>query len=456
MLIFSTTTLICAEWGTAVKAILISIVSVVLCAVLALLVSELFFKKRSVRVCVEQSCAEESESAQIAADEVVEPEIIVPEQDVIEPEQEVIEPEQESVEPETVQSETIDRDIEEEEVSASGEVELDDAATIEDDGSDTGTVVVGDTRIKVRYNRSFTAAITQADDTVKLYYNELCNELLQYAFKSRMSWGNDSWYFKRVTYVKFAIRGKSLSMYLALDPIQFEETKYKFKDASNVVKYNDVPMQLRIKSDRAVKWAKELIALMAEKNGIDRVEAEEKNFSPDYRDTVSLVRDKLIKLRYLAASGKTKQELDMAAAEDLKAKDSKPCDFATYLMRADSHTKARYSSVKNELLRYSLTFRMQDEKEIWSYENIDHVELSIGDKALILSIQLDPKEVENIADIFPNSYFFDAAPMRVKIRSDKDVAGTLKLLAVLAEKRGLTRLDLEEKDYRYIKKKRNK
>ena len=205
--------------------------------------SELFFKKRSVRVCVEQSCAEEAESAQIAADEVVEPEIIVPEQDVIEPEQEVIEPEQESVEPETVQSETIDRDIEEEEVSASGEVELDDAATIEDDGSDTGTVVVGDTRIKVRYNRSFTAAITQADDTVKLYYNELCNELLQYAFKSRMSWGNDSWYFKRVTYVKFAIRGKSLSMYLALDPIQFEETKYKFKDASNVVKYNDVPMQ---------------------------------------------------------------------------------------------------------------------------------------------------------------------------------------------------------------------
>ena len=99
---------------------------------------------------------------------------------------------------------------------------------------------------------------------------------------------------------------------------------------------------------------------------------------------------------------------------------------------------------------------MQDEKEIWSYENIDHVELSIGDKALILSIQLDPKEVENIADIFPNSYFFDAAPMRVKIRSDKDVVGTLNLLAVLAEKRGLTRLDLEEKDYRYIKKKRNK
>ena len=66
--------------------------------------------------------------------------------------------------------------------------------------------------------------------------------------------------YKNVPIVRFAIKGKTLNAYLALDPKAYEDTKYVFTDVSEVKKYASYSMRVKVSSARQVKWVKELIA----------------------------------------------------------------------------------------------------------------------------------------------------------------------------------------------------
>ena len=66
--------------------------------------------------------------------------------------------------------------------------------------------------------------------------------------------------YKNVPIVRFAIKGKTLNAYLALDPKEYEDTKYIFTDVSEVKKYANYSMRVKVSSARQVKWVKELIA----------------------------------------------------------------------------------------------------------------------------------------------------------------------------------------------------
>lgn len=282
---------------------------------------------------------------------------------------------------------------------------------------------------------------------------------MAYKLKQRMSWSAESWYFGRTTYAKFAIRGKTLSLYLALDPEKFENTKYVFNNVRDTAKYRDVPMRVKVKSDRAARWAKELVAAMAERYGLARVDTPKRNFRPDYRDTKSLVKDKLIKLQYVASPDKSKQELESAAAADLKAKDKAPRDFSTKLMRADSQTKARYSAIKNELLRYGMKPRLSTSFESWYMGRTTYAKFAIRGKTLTLYMALDPQEFEGTKYNFRNVGTvgkYETVPMRVNLKSDRSVRWVKELLATLAQKKGWERADRKEEDFRYVKKTKKK
>ncbi len=413
-----------SEWGTSVKAALIVLVAVVLLEVVALLVAEIFGKKK-VRSAVPATEEKPDETAATVA-EATEPI------------------------PDTVATEA----------STGDEIEPEETAVFTDGkDAETGMMQVGDTYIKVRYNRSFTAMLVQADDALKGYYNDLRNELMRYGMKSRISWSNESWYVGRTTYAKFAIRGKTLSLYLALDPAVYEGTKYPFRNVSETAKYREVPMQCRIKSDRMTRWTKELIAALAEKHGLTRTDMPEQNFRPDYRDTTTLVKEKLIKLYYSTHSDKSRQELENAAAADLKIKDRAPRDFTTKLMRADNLTKARYSAVKNELLRYGMKPRISTAYESWYIGRVTYAKFAIRGKTLTLFMALDPAEFEGTKYNFRNVgnvNKYETVPMRVNLKSDRSVRWVKELLSVLAEKKEWARTDRVEEDYRYVKKVRKK
>lgn len=149
----------------------------------------------------------------------------------------------------------------------------------------------------VVYDRSFTARIAQADETVRAYYNEIKAELLSYkGVKSRMSWTADSFNKGRNKCAKMQIKGKTLVLYLALDPETLEQ-KYRVKNVSTVAKYEQVPTELRLRNPRSFKYAKELIErLMADMGGTKATHATE--FEPiPAMDTEALINAGYIKCK---------------------------------------------------------------------------------------------------------------------------------------------------------------
>lgn len=70
---------------------------------------------------------------------------------------------------------------------------------------------------------------------------------------------NVTYKLKSLCIAKFLIKGKTLNVYLNLKPVDFENTKYIFTDVSNVKKYINYPMRVKVSSNRQVKWVKELI-----------------------------------------------------------------------------------------------------------------------------------------------------------------------------------------------------
>lgn len=165
--------------------------------------------------------------------------------------------------------------------------------------------------IRYRYNRSFEAKLIQSDDTVKRYYSELKNCLLSYKkVTPRISWRHESFRKGRPAAAKFVIRGKTLCLCLALDPENYEESKYIVNDMSRYAKFANTPLMYRIKNERRLRYAKELIAFLFE--GTEPSGHEDEDFAAiPYEDTQSLVERGLIKIvsyREVAIEEKTENE----------------------------------------------------------------------------------------------------------------------------------------------------
>ena len=69
---------------------------------------------------------------------------------------------------------------------------------------------------------------------------------------------------------KLKIRGKSLYLFLALDPNDYKDTKYKIKDVSGVGNSKDVPTMYKINIPRRAVYAKELIADLMKKHNVEK------------------------------------------------------------------------------------------------------------------------------------------------------------------------------------------
>ncbi len=153
-------------------------------------------------------------------------------------------------------------------------------------------------KILVRYKRSFMAKLIQSDDTIKDYYTLIKNYLLSYEkVRSRISWHFDSFNLGRKQLAKINIRGKTLVVYLALDPNEFKDSKYLFEDVSAYAKYAKIPMKLKVKSDRGAKYAIELITIMMEKLGCAKLsEMSEVDYRLPYEPDRPLIQRGLIKV----------------------------------------------------------------------------------------------------------------------------------------------------------------
>ena len=196
----------------------------------------------------ETCCCKEAQPVVIVAEEPCE------EQPVEEPAEEAIE-EQPAAEVESASEQPV-----EEEIAAAivpGFEEIGD-----------GKYMDAETGLVIRLKKSFTAKMKQSDEKVKEYYSALKNELVSYKrINSNVSWHGDRFNFGRDTVAKMNICGKTLGLYLALDPTdeEFKTTVYHQKDVGKQKAYEHTPFMVKVKSDAAVKKAIRLVVALAGK-----------------------------------------------------------------------------------------------------------------------------------------------------------------------------------------------
>lgn len=153
--------------------------------------------------------------------------------------------------------------------------------------------------IIIKYSKSFQAKLIQSGNIAKEYYSQLKNCLLSYnGVKSRMSWRWETFRAGRKALAKLRMRGKTLSLALALNPDDYADTKYAVESLAGVAAYADTQCLYKIKNDRRVKYAKELIDKLMQDNGLSAGLIEQKvDYASQYpyETTEALIARMLIK-----------------------------------------------------------------------------------------------------------------------------------------------------------------
>ena len=136
---------------------------------------------------------------------------------------------------------------------------------------------------RVKPKLSFEMKLRLADDNIKSFYSEIKNELLSYGIKNRISRFRENFNKGRNQIARFTINGKTLVLYLAIDPASLDESYYHHKDCSDKKGAVDVPTMLKIRSKVAVKKAKALIEMICEGLVIKKKKGyEPENFADEF------------------------------------------------------------------------------------------------------------------------------------------------------------------------------
>lgn len=315
---------------------------------------------------------------------------------------------------------------------------------------------------QIRYIKSFTAKLIQSPEETKKYYEELKNEVLSYKkTNSRVSWHYDAVNSGRNFVLKFEIRGKTLCVYLPLDPEKVEE-KYKV-EKSESKRFEDVPCLYRIKNDRRCQYTKELIALVASNLGLEKGEEQHEVYSNlPYEPNKPLVARGLIKERKIKVNKPAEQQvLETKVSSDgdeiVITKDEKGNifeiryikSFTAKLSQSEKEVKDYYTVLKN----YALSYKEAHSRVSWHYDAInvgrDYVmKFSIRGKTLCVYFALDASKLDGKYKVeeAKGKKFIDVAVL-YRIKNDRRCQYAKELIDEVMKKAGASQGEIPTENY---------
>ena len=165
-----------------------------------------------------------------------------------------------------------------------------------EDGKDA-TAVIDGTTVQIRFRSSFMSRLIQASETVQDFYTTIKNYILSYkGIKARGSWNYEAFNKGRVQLVKLNVKGKTLVVNLNLDPKEFNINKYHFVDCSDKPKFAKVPMMMKVRSARSLKYTLELIDEMMKLYELTQGEIPTVDYHMPYETTEELAKRGLVKI----------------------------------------------------------------------------------------------------------------------------------------------------------------
>ncbi|MDE6189025.1 MAG: uL15 family ribosomal protein, partial [Clostridia bacterium] len=268
----------------------------------------------------------------------------------------------------------------------------------DDDGSQDavdGEVVGGEKVYRPKY--TYPVKLKLSNDTVKGFYTDLKNEFLSYGIKSRISKTKENFNFSRDNIARLCIRGKTMKLYIALDPNELDNSYFHHKDAGEKKTYAEIPTMVRIKSRKSVAKSKELIAMLAEKLELKK----KRRFQPkDFSEDLSPVG-----LTYIEKKGygylMKGQSVALETAEQLPDELS-----ARFVQKSEGRLVSRY--IKTSVTLGELSSRFNDGDTV----NIDAIKASgIGSKNANYLIVEDGQSIDKKLKVYADEFSPNAIKM---------------------------------------------
>lgn len=171
----------------------------------------------------------------------------------------------------------------------------DEELPVEEENNNEEIIDVPTDKLVIRRTK-FINKMKFTSDKTKEYYSQIKNLLLSYGTKNKVARRNEA-FRKSGLVAKISISGKSLRLHLPLDPNdeeRFPTSKYHQFSLVDKKQYTEVPFTLKIKSDRALKRALELIELVClEKPLKKKRKYEETDFTKDLQIDGEAIFEKL-------------------------------------------------------------------------------------------------------------------------------------------------------------------
>ncbi len=147
---------------------------------------------------------------------------------------------------------------------------------------------------KFKYRRSFTSRLIQGGESLQGLYTSIKNYLLKHkGVRSRISWGSETFYYKRNVIAKLSIKGKSICAYLALN--EQEISTLNIDEKVDTVKYQAVPAKIKITGNIKLKRAFKVIDVIMARLGVSVGEEIKQIYFYKYQTDAQLLEKKLIK-----------------------------------------------------------------------------------------------------------------------------------------------------------------
>ena len=379
-----------------------------------------------------------------------------------------------------------------------------------DDKAKVVSAVVDGEEVQIRLRRSMKSRLIQTDEKVQQYYSVIKNHLLSYKkVKSRESWNYEAFNKGRIKCAQINVKGKTLIVNLNLDPKEFNIAKYHFSDMSAKPKYAKMPLMMKVRSDRALKYTIELIDEMMKRLEIAQGEIPTVDYRMPYESTEELIKRGLIKVmlpegvvlsddmklvhtdisKHIegntdkvapeaveepAVVEESAEEPEVAAAPEVaeavpvviddKAKvvsavvDGEEVQIRlrrsmkSRLIQTDEKVQQYYSAIKNHLLSY----KKVKSRESWNYEafnkgRIKCAQINVKGKTLIVNLNLDPKEFNiakyHFADMSAKPKYAKM-PLMMKVRSDRALKYTIELIDEMMKRLEIAQGEIPTVDYR--------
>lgn len=294
------------------------------------------------------------------------------------------------------------------------------------------------------YEYSLMARLVLAQEPAQSFYTQLKNLLLSYqGVKSRISWNHDNYTLGKKPCARLAVKGKTLCIYLPLNPLDEKYSKFAVIDKSGVAAYKNRPFCLRVRSRRALNQAVTLVQEVMQKLSAKPIASPQVG---DYHYPLQ-TREELLKQGLMRLRGK-KQEKTQQEGRNFNSN-----AFMAKLVLAQEPAQTYYTELKNRLLSY----RKVKSRVSWKYDSFNCgrtlcARVAIRGKTIVLCLPLDPADVDQErfrTEDMSGRAQYNQTPVVLKIRSALALKRALELVDMSMQKLGLEQMpNAVEKDYR--------